>query len=281
MRRWLSLGGALLILFGLALPAQAGLGDLFDEILDDPVSDLTAPLAPLVETLPIIPETVDLVDETVAPVVAVVDEVASPVVTVVDEVASPITNVVEEIVTPVVEPVVGVVEPVVKVVDPVVEVVDPVIEDLPPVIPSTDRPPIDTSLTTTPAPSSPDGDEANLAPVSVTPALVQAATVTPASIQRLLLASLRFETNDETTMVWDRGETRFIPGEPLSANWLDALGAWLGSALSSLFDVLAIPAHLFELLLRALSSAGAGLVAPAAIFAALAVGGRRRLLPVS
>jgi hypothetical protein len=51
--------------------------------------------------------------------------------------------------------------------------------------------------------------------------------------------------------------------------------------VAALLDVIAIPARLLEILLRALLSAGSGLVAPAAILVSLAVGGRRRLLPAS
>lgn len=251
MRRWLASGGTFLILFALALPAHAGLGDLFDEVLDDPIADLTAPLAPVVTSVPLAEDLVETVDVVTSPLVTVVDEVASPVVTVVDEV--------------VVEPVTDLVEPATDTVEPVGDTVVPV--------PTVEVPP---TLTT--ALSAPGADSSPVRPalVGVAP-VVQAAvvgSVDPDSVQRVLLASI---SNANFPLHDREGNQILVNRTP----WLTALGAWLESGLSGLLDVLAIPARFLELLFRALTSAGSGLVAPAAILAALVVAGRRRLLPAS
>ena len=251
MRRWLASGGTFLILFALALPAHAGLGDLFDEVLDDPIADLTAPLAPVVTSVPLAEDLVETVDVVISPLVTVVDEVASPVVTVVDEV--------------VVEPVTDLVEPATDTVEPVGDTVVPV--------PTVEVPP---TLTT--ALSAPGADSSPVRPalVGVAP-VVQAAvvgSVDPDSVQRVLLASI---SNANFPLHDREGNQILVNRTP----WLTALGAWLESGLSGLLDVLAIPARFLELLFRALTSAGSGLVAPSAILAALVVAGRRRLLPAS
>lgn len=63
-----------------------------------------------------------------------------------------------------------------------------------------------------------------------------------------------------------------------ATSWLDSLEAWLG--IDSIADILSIPMQLLTLLLRALFSAGSGLIAPAAILIAVVAGSRRKLLPV-
>ncbi|HJQ96270.1 MAG TPA: hypothetical protein VJ935_11275 [Acidimicrobiia bacterium] len=272
MRRWLASGGTFLILFALALPAHAGLGDLFDEVLDDPIADLTAPLAPVVTSVPLAEDLVETVDVVTSPLVTVVDEVASPVVTVVDEVVvEPVTDLVEPA-TDTVEPVGDTVEPVGDTVEPVIDTVEPVGDTVVPV-PTVEVPP---TLTT--ALSAPGADSSPVRPalVGVAP-VVQAAvvgSVDPDSVQRVLLASI---SNANFPLHDREGNQILVNRTP----WLTALGAWLESGLSGLLDVLAIPARFLELLFRALTSAGSGLVAPAAILAALVVAGRRRLLPAS
>jgi hypothetical protein len=269
MRRWVASGGTFLILFAFALPARAGLGDLLDGVLDDPIGALTAPLDPVVTAVPLVEDVVETVDAVTSPLVTVVDEIASPIVTVVDEVVvEPVIDLVEPV-TDDVEPVVDPVEPVV---DPVVDIVEPVVNTVEPV------PTIEVDPTLTTAVS---GRVADNSPV--TPALVGVAPVVQAtvpgpveteSVRRVLLASL----SHATLPVDDReGNQVLVKKTP----WLTALGAWLESGLSGLLDVLAIPARFLELLFRALISAGSGLVAPAAILTALAVAGRRRLLPAS
>jgi hypothetical protein len=255
-----------LVLFALALPAQAGLGDLLDGLLEDPIEDLTAPLAPVVTALPLLPEVIETVEAAAAPIVTAVEAVASPVVTVVDEIA-PITEVVEDVVD------------------------DPV----PPVTtPNTTLPPVTTPTTTLPIPATtlPSATITQPTPSTTLPSVIPASFPAPIddeprpirpneTVQARLLELVVALPVTPPEYVGDRGETRFIPADPVTTDWLAALGSWLGSGIASLLDVLALPAHLFELLLRALTSAGAGLVAPAAILAALAVGGRRRLLPVT
>jgi hypothetical protein len=250
MRRWVALSGTFLILFALALPARAGLGDLFDEVFDDPIADLTAPLEPAVMSVPLVEDLVGTVDVVTSPLVTVADEVASPVVTVVDEI---------------------VVEPVTDTVEPVVDTVEPVVDTGKPLPTVEVYPTVTTTISTLAANDSP-----------ATPALVGEAPVVQTfpgpvateSVQRVLLTSI---SNAALPLEDGEGNHAVVSNTP----WLTALGAWLESGLSSLLDVLAIPARFLELLFRALISAGSGLVAPAAILAALAVVGRRRLLPAS
>jgi hypothetical protein len=64
---------------------------------------------------------------------------------------------------------------------------------------------------------------------------------------------------------------------PLS--WLSTLGTWLEQ--NGIAYLLAIPAHLFSLLLRALGSAGAGLVAPASILLAWFASTQRKVAPIT
>ena len=104
----------------LAIPAQAGLGDLLDQILD-PVGDLPV-VGDIVD--PIVQGVVDpIVDDVVEPVAGglldpIADQVLAPVLTpIIDTVVTPI---VDEVVTPVVNNVVPpVIEPVVETVPPV------------------------------------------------------------------------------------------------------------------------------------------------------------------
>ena len=272
MRRWVASGGTFLILFALALPARAGLGDLLDGVLDDPIGALTAPRDPVVTAVPLVEDLVETDDEVTSPLVTVVDEVASPIVTVVDEVVvEPVIDLVEPV-TDDVEPVVDPVEPVVDRVEPVVDIVEPVVNAVEPVPTVEVYPTLTTAVSARVADNSP-----------VTPALVGLAPVARATVagpvetesgQLVLLASI----SNATLPLDDReGNQVLVTKTP----WLTALGAWLESGLSGLLDVLAIPARFLELLFRALISAGSGLVAPAAILTALAVAGRRRLLPAS
>ena len=64
------------------------------------------------------------------------------------------------------------------------------------------------------------------------------------------------------------------------SGWLFSLSNWLGAGISGLLDVLSIPMRLLEVLLRALTSSGAVLLAPASLLLSLAIGGRRRVLGV-
>jgi hypothetical protein len=258
MRRWVAAGGTFLILFALALPARAGLGDLLDGVLDDPIGALTAPLDPVVTAVPLVEDLVETVDVVTSPLVTVVDEAASPIVTVVDEVA--------------VEPVPDTVEPGIDVVEPVTDTVEQVVDTVEPV------PTVEVYPTLTTAVSAPLADSSPVTPALVGVAPVVQATVSgpveTESVQRVLLTSI----SNATFPLDDREGNQVLVNK---TPWLTALGAWLESGLSGLLDVLAIPARFLELLFRALISAGSGLVAPAAILTALAVAGRRRLLPAS
>jgi hypothetical protein len=262
MRRWVASGATFLILFALALPARAGLGDLVDGVLDDPIGALTAPLDPVVTAVPLVEDVVETVDAVTSPLVTVVDEVASPLVTVVDEVVvEPVIDLVEPV-TDDVEPVVDPVEPVVDTVEPVVNIVEPV-------------PTVEVYPTLTTAVSAPVVDNSPVTPALVG-GFVQATAVGPVETEsvQVLLTSI----SNAGLPLDDREGNQFLVNK---TPWLTALGAWLESGLSGLLDVLAIPARFLELLFRALISAGSGLVAPAAILTALAVAGRRRLLPAS
>jgi hypothetical protein len=261
MRRWVALGGTFLILFALALPARAGLGDLFDGVLDDPIGALTAPLDPVVTAVPLVDDLVETVDVVTSPLVTVVDEVA----------VEPVIDLVEPA-TDDVEPVVDIVDPVVDTVEPVVDTVEPVVDTVVPVSTVEVYPTLTTAL------SAPGADSSPVRPalVGVAP-VVQAAVVGSVdtdSVQRVLLASI----SNAAFPLDDREGNQTLVDR---THWLTALGAWLESGLAGLLDVLAIPARFLELLFRALISAGSGLVAPAAILTALAVAGRRRLLPAS
>ena len=264
MRRWVALGGTFLILFALALPARAGLGDLLGGVLEDPISELTEPLAPLVTSVPLVEDLIETTEALTAPVVTAVESVASPVVTVVDEAVGPIVEPVEEVVDP------EVVEPPL---DPVTDVLEPVldVDPLPPVEPTR---PIVNPTVTAPRLVELTVDQARApTPIEADSGRPDLSTET-ASIQRAFLTSI----SDFSLSVQDREGNG-----PVASNnaWLSALKAWLRSGVSALLDVVAIPARLLEILLRALLSAGSGLVAPAAILVSLAVGGRRRLLPAS
>ncbi|MGH8959017.1 MAG: hypothetical protein ACRDVK_10135 [Acidimicrobiia bacterium] len=272
MRRWNALGGMFLILFALAMPAQAGLGDLLGGILEDPISELTAPLAPVVTAVPLVEDLIETVDAVSAPVVTIVDELASPIVAVVDEVVDPVVDAVE--------PSIGTVEPVIETVEPVIETVEPVIEQEIPlptveVIPTPSPVPLPVVVRTeAPAPIGAAELSPEQAP-SGSP-LVNASSplrslLQTDSIQQALLTSI----SDTPLSLQDREGNQPIVR---NTDWLTALTGWLESGFRNL---LSIPARFLELLLRALTSAGGGLVAPAAILVALAVGGRRRMLPAS
>ncbi|HKZ21240.1 MAG TPA: hypothetical protein VJQ57_14165 [Acidimicrobiia bacterium] len=277
MRRWVAFGGTFLMVFALALPARAGLGDLLGGLLEDPIAEVTEPLAPLVTSVPLVEDLIETTEALTAPVVTVVDQLASPLVTVVEEVVSPIVEPVEEVVSPIVDPEEEVVDPEViePSLDPVTNILEPVL-DVPPAPTVEPTVPVLNSTTTStrfeiveltfdqaPIPTPADAESTRSAPSTET-----------ISIQRALLASI-----SGLSLSWQDREGN----DPVAGNidWLSALRGWLQSGVAALLDVLAIPARLFEILLRALLSAGSGLVAPAAILVSLAVGGRRRLLPVS
>jgi hypothetical protein len=272
---------ALVSMVMVALPAQAGLADLLDDLLD-PVEDV-----PIVGdiAIPVVEDVVDpIVEDIVDPLAG---GLADPIV---EEVLAPvIVPIVDEVVTPIVEDVVG---PVVDtVVPPVVEpVIEPVVETIPPV---------ETTTTTAPA-VLPSGQEAGAGesarfglsssgyPGGVVladssddgvVAAVQATTVTTG------LQSLEAARVLQTALV-DGGSAGasnpvadpMTSVEPVDAGWLDGLTNWLRNSAGGLFDLLAMPIRLLELLARALLTAGSGLIAPLSMllaFTAMQIKDRR------
>jgi hypothetical protein len=184
-----------------------------------------------------------------------VEEVVSPIVDPVEEVVDP------EVIEPSLDPVTNILEPVLDV--PPAPTVEPTLPVLHSTTTSTRFEIVELTFDQAPVPAPADAESTRSAPSTET-----------VSIQRALLASI-----SGLSLSWQDREGN----DPVAVNidWLSALRGWLQSGVAALLDVLAIPARLFEILLRALMSAGSGLVAPAAILVALAVGGRRRLLPVS
>jgi hypothetical protein len=217
MKRWVASGGTFLVLFAFALPARAGLGESVEAVIEEPGSDLTASLEPVVVTGPLVEDLVETVEEVIAP---------------------PLTDVIAPVVT----------NPL-----PTPEVPARVTTNPPP----TDNPPVHKPV--------------NVAPVAEAPL---PAPIEISSSQGALLTSI----SNAALPPDDHQSNDAVDNQ---TPWLHALTAWLESGLSGLFDVLAIPARFLELLFRALISAGSGLVAPAAILAALAATSRRRLLPAS
>ena len=245
----------------LALPAQAGLGDLLGDLLD-----------PL-EDVPIVGEIVTpIVEDVVDPIVEdIVDPLAGGLVNpIVEEVLAPVlTPIVETVVAPIVD---GVVTPVVENVAP--PVIEPVVEVIPPV---------ETTSTTAP-PVGPSGQEAGesesagFGPSSsgypadvlvgnssddggVTAA--QATTVTTGL--QSLEAALALQTallDDGSAEVSRPVPDPMTASEPVDAGWLDGLTNWLRTSADGLLNLLALPIRLLELLARALLTAGSGLIAP-------------------
>jgi hypothetical protein len=241
MKRWVASGGTFLILFAFALPARAGLGELVEAVIEEPSSDLTASLEPVMVTGPVVEDPVETVEEVTAPLLADVDE--GPAVTVVEE-----------------KPTVDVTDTAGAVLDAVAPVVTNPLPTPEVASPPTNPPP--TNNAPVPMPLAPVVQATLAAPIEIS------------SSQGVLLASISNAPLPPDDHQGDEAVDNQTP-------WLHALKGWLESGLSGLFDVLAIPARFLELLFRALISAGSGLVAPAAILAALAATSRRRLLPAS
>lgn len=225
----------------LAVPAQAGLGDLLD---------------PLVEDLPVVEDVVDpLVDEVVDPVVETIGE----------GIAAPIQEVVAPLVPPEVE---KAVQPVVdEVLPPVDEIVPPVDEiEVPPVIDENPVPPIE-SITGTRTSDSPTVRSDN-ATVDV------ANENSPESGISRGVTDVRESGSLELAQSLQAALTRTALASPTvsgplidssGGSWLLGLTDWLRNAGGGLVDLMAIPLRLLELLARALLTAGSGLVAPASL----------------
>ncbi|HUP18069.1 MAG TPA: hypothetical protein VM848_18720 [Acidimicrobiia bacterium] len=224
----------LLSILMVALPAQAGLGDLRDDLLDP------------IEDVPVVgPVAGDLIDP-------VVDEVLAPVLTpIVDTVVTPI---VDEVVTPVPD----------NVVDPVTETIPTVGETTTTTllvgVPDQEAAVSDSSGFGVSSSGYPGGvlltDSNNDGEVL----LVQSTTD---------LQSLEAARALQTTLV-DSGVTELsivevaqpTAAEMVDAGWLNGLTNWLRTSADGLLNLLALPIRLLELLARALLTAGSGLIAP-------------------
>ena len=244
----------------IAIPAQAGLGDLLDDLLD-PVGDL-----------PIVGDIVDpIVEGVVDPVVdGIIDPVAGDLLDpIADEILAPILNpIVEGVVAPIVEDVVA---PIVDVIPPTVPpVVPPVVEVVPPPV-----------TTTTTAPHSPAVTEPAMAVTSqsygvspsgypggvpigspTTEPLGPTQVATELQSLRAALAVQNALLDNEVPDPAGQGGAHLTEVQMIDTGWLDGLTNWLRSGANGLLDLLAMPVRLLELLSRALLTAGSGLVAP-------------------
>jgi hypothetical protein len=237
-----------ILTLGLASPAQAGLGDLIDGLLDP------------VEELPVLGEIVD-------PVVgAIVDPVVEELDPVVETVVDPVVEVVDPVVEEVVDPVVEVVDPVVEeVVDPVVEVVDPVVEEVPPVVGIMDH-----------VADEPPVIEEGVLPIE---SVAAPGPSLAGHIDQILsdvddLGSLALARVLQAALANTRGTLPTVAGtlvDTSGAGWLMGLTDWLRGTANGLADFLSIPLRLLELLVRALLTAGSGLVAPASLALAFTI----------
>jgi hypothetical protein len=247
------LGVALLLIAApaAASPVSSISADLFSPVVDlvDPVVD---ELEPVVDELePVVEPVVDLVDPVLDPVEEVVDPVLDPV----EEVVDPVLDPVEEVVDPVLDPVDEVVDPVL---DPVEEIVDPVGEVVDPhpgvVDPGDDR---GNPVEEAPSPS-PGSAPAPVGAVVTTGVSDQGAAGSPATGGLAGTAAALLPSPQPEVVL-----SPLVAGS-LLADILD----WVGR-----FDVgsiLAAPFLALRVLLRALLSAGKGLLAPAVLLAGFA-----------
>lgn len=247
----------LVSLVTVALPAQAGLGDLLDDLLDP------------VEDLPVVDDIVDpIVDDVVDPIVeGIVDPIAGDLVDpIVDDVLAPaLTPLVDTVVAPIVE---GVVTPVLD--NAVAPVIEPVVETIT----------VGTTTTTALAvgasgqgayqsagvgvgPTSsgyPGGVSISDSPNDEALGAVQATT----GLQSLE-AALALQTALVASGSTEPSSPNLVPSTamaPVDAGWLDGLTNWLRNGGEGLLAFLAGPIRLLELLARALLTAGSGLIAP-------------------
>jgi hypothetical protein len=250
-----------------ALPAQAGLGDLLDDLLDP------------VEDIPIVGDVVEpIVDDVVDPIV---EDVVNPLA---GDLLDPIA---EEVLAPIVTPIVGnVVAPVVEeLVTPVLDsVVPPVIEPVVETIPPVETP---TTTTTTVPPFAPTSQEVSASEssgfgvsstgypggvvVASSSADREVAPIPPTTELESLAAALALQTalvKRDSVVLADSGLE--LPAEVavIDAGWLDGLTNWLRNSADGLLNVLALPIRLLELLARALLTAGSGLIAPLSLLLA-------------
>lgn len=257
-RQLLGLSSLVLGCWLLAIPAQAGLGDLIDEVVDE-VAEL-----PVVTTIPV----------TLPPVT--VPEVIPPVEVNLPTVSTP------EIVLPVGD---GIEIGPIVITPPIVEVepggtigVDP---EVPPVVIGDDVPStIETPLVTTT--SQPISRPPVLSPPPIDERSVAIDPPADRSVELRILQTI-VASQVLTGQVLTGAEPAPLASRTAPAStgnsWLDSLADWL--SIESLSQLLAIPFRLLSLLFRALMSAGSGLVAPASLLLTLAVGARGRLRPAA
>ncbi|HKY49077.1 MAG TPA: hypothetical protein VJQ79_13960, partial [Acidimicrobiia bacterium] len=270
--RWAFLLTGLVSLLMVALPAQAGLGDLLDDLLDPEedipvVGDIVEPVAadvvdPIVEDL-VEPVGGDLVDP-------VVNEVLTPTAT------TAVPPAVDDTTTPVPD-VAG--------------------------APVAETAPVRTITTTTISVIESDQVEAARESETVAtsssgyPGGVLVADTTATSGEGLIairsrapLAGLETALALQTTLVGSSvtrlSDLNVSPPDSenrVEANWLSGLTGWLRNGASELVNVLALPIRLLEVLARALITAGSGLIAPLSMllaFTALLIKDRRWLRAV-
>lgn len=269
--RWAFVGVGLVSLLMVGLPAEAGLGELVDDLLD-PAED-----APVVGGIvePIAEGVVDpIVEDSAEPVAGdlvdpVVDETLTPIVTTV------VPPTVDDDATPV-----------------------PDIE----VAPVAEIPPVGTTTTTTfrviesdpeeaagvsgrvgPTPSRYPGGALVADTAAARGELIAVRSTTP-------LMSLETALALQTTLV-DRTGTRYSDpdvDQPAPTDrvegWLNGLTNWLRTSTDRLVNILALPIRLLELLTRALLTAGSGLIAPLSTllaFTAFLIKDRRWVSPAT
>lgn len=263
MRKATALGCLLLGLLMAGLPASAGLGDLLGGGTSEPAGGSLLG---------------ELVEEVIAPTTEPILEVTEPVTEVV------VVPVVESVVVPVVEVTDATVEVVAKTAEPVLS---PTTDDdsglvkIPPVLES-DDPETKLNPTVVDIASGANGGLVLIEPPVAPIALAEpSATAAPSSAIdreiaiRVLLTGIQASP---VTIVEPAPSTAapLLPSPQVETlDWLSTLKGWLGQGAASLLEVLAIPMRLLEVLIRALTSSGAGLIAPAVLLATLLTGHRK------
>jgi hypothetical protein len=230
-------GGFLLVL--IAAPAHAappshsyGLGELLGPVV--------APLEPVTES----------VDELVAPITEPVGEIPEQVADPVEEVTDPIRDHIDDVTDPdpIVDPVEEVLDPII---DPVEDVIDPPLEPNPP--------PVDGGNPGSPALSPPGTSATNASQpsVAVSGSLVEAL---PSSSAVSLVSS--------AVSLIPPASAGEVLAQALAQSFLSQILDWLGEADAGSF--LTAPFLGLQVLLRALVSAGKGLLVPGVMLVAFA-----------
>jgi uncharacterized protein YggT (Ycf19 family) len=243
-------GGLLLVL--IAAPAYAappshsyGLGELLGPVV--------TPLQPVTESVgtvlaPITEPVGEILDPVVDPVVEVLSPITDPLLDPVEEVVDPITDPlldpVEDVVDPITDPLLDPVEEVVDpLLDPVEDVVDPPLEPNPPPVGGGNPPGLETNSSQSPA---------DVAGASVGPVSSSTADLVSSAVSLLPPPS-----------------AGVVLSPTLAQSLLSQILDWLSE-----FDVgsfLTAPFLGLQVLLRALASAGRGLLVPGAMLAVFAI----------